>query len=229
MMKKKLLCMLLSIAMVFTAMDVPAWASEQHTTEMSENSTSGDFVHSEDAPAQTETGENSNAEETMPEKETEESASSEIHSEPALTEAPSSDDGTEQPETETASSDETPSTEAEDSTDTTETDESAETPTETVIGTETEDEETTVFETESESTDTGLQAAYHTADEIREYISQEKAVKTDKTSYKTTPVLEAPYSAGALSDATCDSAAAMVRQIRFIAGLPSDEIGRAHV
>ena len=222
MMKKKLLCMLLSIAMVFTAMDVPARASEQHTTEMSENSTSGDFVHSEDAPAQTETGENSNAEETMPEKETEESASSEIHSEPALTEAPSSDDGTEQPETETASSDETPSTEAEDSTDTTETDESAETPTETVIGTETEDEETTVFETESESTDTGLQAAYHTADEIREYISQEKAVKTDKTSYKTTPVLEAPYSAGALSDATCDSAAAMVRQIRFIAGLPSD-------
>ncbi|MDE6364017.1 MAG: InlB B-repeat-containing protein, partial [Lachnospiraceae bacterium] len=67
-----------------------------------------------------------------------------------------------------------------------------------------------------------LQAAYHTADEIQEFIAQEKAAKTDSITYRTEPDLKAPYSAGALSEDTRNAAASMLRQIRFIAGLPYD-------
>ncbi|MDE6608581.1 MAG: InlB B-repeat-containing protein, partial [Lachnospiraceae bacterium] len=72
---------------------------------------------------------------------------------------------------------------------------------------------------EETATDTKLQAEYHSIDEIREFINQQSAGKTDPAAYAEKPDLTAPYSAGVLSDTTLESAADMIRQIRFIAGL----------
>ncbi len=80
--------------------------------------------------------------------------------------------------------------------------------------------QTAVEETQGETdADTKLQAEYHSIDAIREFLNQEKAGKTNAVTYAEQPNLTAPYHAGALSDSTLESAAAMIRQIRFIAGL----------
>ncbi|MDE7184920.1 MAG: InlB B-repeat-containing protein [Lachnospiraceae bacterium] len=224
MMKKKLLCMLLSIAMVFTVTDTPVSASEIQTTNETaapessaspENTAPEDSTAQESTPAQNETAE---------EKETQ--------SEPAQTETETGGNAADQtqPETETASSGETLPTQTQE-----ETDSEDKTETETYSDLETEEEtltedstnlesesETETEETAEETTDTELQAAYHTADEIQEFIAQEKAAKTDSITYRTEPDLKAPYSAGALSEDTRNAAASMLRQIRFIAGLPYD-------
>lgn len=220
MMKKKILCILLSAAMVLTAMDFPALASKAQTTVTED----GNFKE-DTTPTQTEdTAEGCPEQETTETTETAGTASTENQTENQETEATAGGTAAEstQPESETASPEETETaatepaaTETEESTGT-ETEESTEPETET----ETETEETTA--PESEETDTALWAAYRTADEIREFLEQEKSDKTDSVTYDMTPVTEAPYSAGALSDATLGSATALLRQIRFIAGLPCD-------
>ena len=200
MMKKKLLCMLLSVAMVFTAMDIPASASEVQTADEKIDAAADE----EHIPEQTETAE------SIPDV-TESDDSPESSSE--QTETASDSDVSDQSESETASSEEAQPTETQTTDDSAlESDESDETLSETASDLESETEP-------EEPTDTKLQVSYRTADEIQEFIEQEKAARTDMTTYKAEPAPEAPYSAGALSDATLDSASAMVRQIRFIAGL----------
>ena len=63
----------------------------------------------------------------------------------------------------------------------------------------------------------------HTQDEIRDYVSRHGATLQDGLYFAADPVLEAPYGAGQLSDATKKSALNMLRQIRYIAGI-SDQI-----
>ena len=248
MMKKKLLCMLLSVAMFFTAMDTPASASEIQTTaetnettrseasdqqkndaaeastnqENEEVKTSANLESNEtetsganDAPAQTETAEDTNSETAQTETETGDNAADQTQTETEVSEETTAIES-ETAEAETIESETIKSEATESETIAPETTEAAETLTET------EEAVTAEAETEEADTDTSLQAAYRTADEIKEFLAQEKAAKTDKTTYQTEPDLNTPYSAGALSDATLASAAAMVRQIRFIAGLPSD-------
>ena len=67
-----------------------------------------------------------------------------------------------------------------------------------------------------------LEAEYHTADEIREFLEQETAASADGITYAAEPDFAAPYNMGALSDAALDKAKAYVRQIRFIAGVSCD-------
>ncbi|MDE6970894.1 MAG: InlB B-repeat-containing protein [Eubacterium sp.] len=63
----------------------------------------------------------------------------------------------------------------------------------------------------------------HSQDEIRDYVSRHGATLQDGLYFAADPVLEAPYGAGQLSDATKKSALNMLRQIRYIAGI-SDQI-----
>ncbi|MDE7321595.1 MAG: InlB B-repeat-containing protein [Lachnospiraceae bacterium] len=216
MMKKKLLCMLLSIAMVFTAMDFPALASEAQTAATEDGNMPEET--SENAEHTQTQSEPDNSEENSVEQENSDTASSENHLENPETQTSSGENATDQ--TETESSAETLPAETESLTET-ETEETTETLTESLTESETED--ITAVETEdTTAADTALQTAYHTADEIRAFLDQEKGVKADKITYAAAPGLAAPYSSGTLSDATLSSAAALVRQIRFIAGLPYD-------
>lgn len=218
MMKKKLLCMLLSVAMVFTAMDTPASASEIQTTaetnettrseasdqqkndaaeastnhENEEVKTSANMESDEtetsganDAPAQTETAEGTNSEAAQTETETGDNAADQTQTETEVSEE------TTAIESETAEAETIESETIAPETTESETIEATETLTET------EEAVTAEAETEEADTDTSLQAAYRTADEIKEFLAQEKAAKTDKTTYQTEPDLNTPYSAGA--------------------------------
>lgn len=223
MMKKKVLCILLSMAMVFTTMDLPVFASEMQTAvtqddniseEPSENagSTSG-----QTNPVQTD-----NSGEDKSEQETTGDDSSENSPENPETETTTDGDITDQTQPDTESSGEIPPAETENQTDA-ETGETAGTPDETEAKSETD--EAAVVETDkSTAAAAKLQAAYHTVDEIKAFLEQEKAFKTDKVFYAEEPAPAVPYNSGILSDATLGSAAALIRQIRFIAGLPCDVV-----
>lgn len=65
---------------------------------------------------------------------------------------------------------------------------------------------------------TGLNVASHTQDEIRNHVGQSESTVT----FKTEPVLTAPYSAGAVSDAAEKEALDRLNLIRYIAGLPDN-------
>lgn len=69
---------------------------------------------------------------------------------------------------------------------------------------------------------TGVNVAYHTQDEIRNYIAQSGAKITDNVTFQKNPKTEAPYELGKLSDETLDSAIRMLNQIRYIAGVSYD-------
>lgn len=78
----------------------------------------------------------------------------------------------------------------------------------------------TVAQAETGTTQaTGINVAYHTVDEVREYIKANGATPKDKVEYKEEPSIVAPYKAGSLTDETLNSALNMVNQIRYIAGL----------
>ncbi len=70
----------------------------------------------------------------------------------------------------------------------------------------------------------GVNVAYHTQDEIRNYIKESGAKITDTVAFQENPVTEAPFSLGRLSDETLDSAVRMLNQIRYIAGIPYDVV-----
>ena len=226
-MKKKLLCMLLSIAMVSTAAESLVQATEtptelQTTIEETQEETSAS-QESTTVQAESEQGFVSEQEPTEPETSKDTEISTELEEKESISE---SETVTKETETETETDQESTDSETE-----TESDQES-----TASETETEsDQETTELETEEtagsksqntegktdlQETDTKLQVKYHSIDEIKEFLSQEKIDKTDVVTYTEKPNLAAPYHAGALSDATLDSAAAMIRQIRFIAGLP---------
>ncbi len=217
-MKKKVLCMLLSIAMVFTAVDVPAYASEIPETATVDDSASGEIP------------ENENAESISAESDPEQTDGSEGNeSDPEQTDGsegnesdPEQTDGSEGNESDqetdgSVSSGDNSETETADDGGTTD-----QTQPETGSSGETLPEEDEEKTDETAAAAAKLQAAYRTTDEIREFLEQEKAFRTDRISYAEEPDTAAPYNAGVLSDATLGSAAALIRQIRFIAGLPCD-------
>jgi Bacterial surface proteins containing Ig-like domains len=65
----------------------------------------------------------------------------------------------------------------------------------------------------------GINVAYHTESEIRDYIKSSGAVPNSPATYKENPSTKAPYKAGSLTDETLNSAIKMLNQIRYIAGI----------
>lgn len=279
-MKKKLLCMLLSIAMVSTAPAALVLAAERPTELRAEiNEAQGEIsLFKEGSDAQTdfrkEQTESDAAKDTGtgtesdPEKDTDTEKGSESAEKDTDTENNSkspekdtntendsespekdtdSENNSESPEKDTDTENDSESDEEstdpendseppEKDTDTENDSESAEENTETETGTESAGETTdpekaaddkvpnAKDKTDRKETDadTELQAEYHSIDEITEFLNRQKADKADAVTYAEEPNLSAPYHAGALSDTTLESAAAIIRQIRFIAGLPYD-------
>ncbi len=187
-MKKKLLCMLLSITMASTGADSLVLAAEYPT----QLQTAIEKTQGETSPAQESTAGQKASEQESTESDTEENADEEAGSGPAE----------ENTDEEAGSGSVKENTEPEDET--------------TAEGKDQSEEEKTDLEEE----DTELQVEYHSIEEITEFINQQKADKADAVTYAEKPNVTAPYRAGALSDETLESAAAMTRQIRFIAGLP---------
>ncbi len=68
----------------------------------------------------------------------------------------------------------------------------------------------------------GVNVAYHTQDEIRDYIKNSGAGINDAVAFQENPGTEAPYALGKLSNETLDSAIRMLNQICYIAGIPYD-------
>ena len=225
-MKKKLLCMILSVAMVFTSVDMKAAAetAEEHFLS-EENSVSQESMTTPSETTEESSANQESSESTSAEDNTDYSENETTKQE---TETASDDQATSEIETEAQAESET-QTEVETETQTETTTETltenfteTETEAQTESKTETETEAQTESETETEelTSEKTLQVSYHTADEILAFLKQEKALKTDKITYKEQPIFTAPYESGALSADTLDSAATIVRQIRFIAGLP---------
>ena len=237
-MKKKLLCMLLSAAMVFNTGNLSALTlvyAEEAETSVAENSAS-----SESTTVQTEeTAENAASQEseklaTTESKESDtnvdsstkdgtQTEESEIENDTAETEKTSTEESsiietsTEEPSSKQESNEEITTKEsAIQDTSITETEEITETETEDITSSEDKNIENAL---DTERT-TKLEAAYHSMDEIKAFLDQQKAEKADKVTFAQDPSVTAPYRAGVLSDAALESAAAMINQIRFIAGLP---------
>ncbi len=237
-MKKKLLCMLLSAAMVFNTGNLSALTlvyAEEAETSVAENSAS-----SESTTVQTEeTAENAASQEseklaTTESKESDtnvdsstkdgtQTEESEIENDTAETEKTSTEESsiietsTEEPSSKQESNEEITTKEsAIQDTTITETEEITETETEDITSSEDKNIENAP---DTERT-TKLEAAYHSMDEIKAFLDQQKAEKADKVTFAQDPSVTAPYRAGVLSDAALESAAAMINQIRFIAGLP---------
>nr|WP_294486900.1 Ig-like domain-containing protein [uncultured Anaerosporobacter sp.] len=69
----------------------------------------------------------------------------------------------------------------------------------------------------------GINVAYHTEDEIRDYLKSSGATPDNPVTYKEKPSISAPYKAGSLTDETLNSAIKMLNQVRYIAGI-SDNV-----
>jgi Bacterial surface proteins containing Ig-like domains len=65
----------------------------------------------------------------------------------------------------------------------------------------------------------GINVAYHTEDEIRDYLKASGATAYNPVAYKEKPSITAPYKAGSLTDETLNSAIKMLNQVRYIAGI----------
>ena len=70
----------------------------------------------------------------------------------------------------------------------------------------------------------GVNVAYHTEDEIREFVKNHPADFTSPVEYEEEPLGKAPYSLGRLKYKTLQSALNTINQIRYIAGLSSDVV-----
>ncbi|MDO4633080.1 MAG: CAP domain-containing protein [Eubacteriales bacterium] len=69
---------------------------------------------------------------------------------------------------------------------------------------------------------TGVHVDTHTSDEIINYIRANGATLSDPIAFAEEPSVTVPYSAGALTAETQNSAVSMLNQVRYIAGLPSN-------
>jgi len=65
----------------------------------------------------------------------------------------------------------------------------------------------------------GINVAYHTEDEIRDYLKSSGATPENLVTYNEKPSIKAPYIAGSLTDETLNSAIKMLNQVRYIAGI----------
>lgn len=65
----------------------------------------------------------------------------------------------------------------------------------------------------------GINVAYHTEDEIRDYLKFSGSTTENQVKYKEKPNIKAPYKAGSLTDETLNSAIKMLNQVRYIAGI----------
>ncbi len=238
--------MLLSAAMVFNTGNLSALTlvyAEEVETSVAENSAS-----SESTIVQTEeTAENTTSQEseklsTSESKESDTNVDSstkdetqteerEIENDTVETEKTSTEESsiietsTEEPSSKQESNEEITTEEsATQDTTITETEEITESETEEITEIETEDitssEDQNIENASDTERTTKLEAAYHSTDEIKAFLDQQKAEKADKVTFAQDPSVTAPYKAGVLSDATLASAAAIINQIRFIAGLP---------
>ena len=70
----------------------------------------------------------------------------------------------------------------------------------------------------------GVNVAYHTEDEIREFVKNHPADFVSPVEYEEKPLGRAPYSLGKVKQSTLRSALNTINQIRYIAGLYSDVI-----
>ena len=70
----------------------------------------------------------------------------------------------------------------------------------------------------------GVNVAYHTEDEIREFVKNHPADFISPVEYEEEPLSKAPYSLGRLKYKTLQSALNTLNQIRYIAGLSSDVV-----
>lgn len=71
----------------------------------------------------------------------------------------------------------------------------------------------------SASTAKGINVAYHTQEEIRNFCNENDVTLRDALTYAQEPVVSGDYSAGKLSDETLDSAVKMLNCVRYIAGI----------
>jgi len=71
----------------------------------------------------------------------------------------------------------------------------------------------------SASTAKGINVAYHTQEEIRNFCNENGVTLRDALTYAQEPVVSGDYSAGKLSDETLDSAVKMLNCVRYIAGI----------
>lgn len=67
---------------------------------------------------------------------------------------------------------------------------------------------------------TGVNVAYRTQKEIRDYAKKSGVLLKDALTFSENPITAEPYALGKLSDKTLKSAADMLNQIRYIAGIP---------
>ncbi|MDE7477000.1 MAG: InlB B-repeat-containing protein, partial [Lachnospiraceae bacterium] len=211
-MKRKLLGILLSVTMTFTALDFSAMASEQ-SGEVQTTVREDEKVHEESSASHESTAtQEKTTEETLGNTASEDSENNIAFNINEIEEDESSisvgDNKADELNSET---EETTALETE-SEEITEQQLQAEEITDSV--------EEDTKDAEETSTNSKLQVTYHTADEIKKFLEQSKAVKTERITYAEEPNLSVPYDVGALADTTLESAAAMVSQIRFIAGLP---------
>lgn len=68
----------------------------------------------------------------------------------------------------------------------------------------------------------GVNVAYHTKEEITEFIKNSGADEYDKVTYTRQPSYKTPYNPGMVSDDTTREAIAMLNNIRYIAGLSAN-------
>ncbi|MDE7312058.1 MAG: bacterial Ig-like domain-containing protein, partial [Eubacterium sp.] len=69
----------------------------------------------------------------------------------------------------------------------------------------------------------GMTVAYHSIEDIRNYVKENGATLSDSLEFAVNPVTEAPYNPGRLSEKTQQSALKMLKQMRYIAGI-SDQV-----
>lgn len=78
---------------------------------------------------------------------------------------------------------------------------------------------TIIAKAETDTQAVGINVAYHTEDEIRNYLKSSGATPDNPVVYKEKPSITAPYKAGSLTDETLNSAIKMLNQVRYIAGI----------
>ena len=82
---------------------------------------------------------------------------------------------------------------------------------------------TIVAKAETEAAQTvGINVAFHTEDEIRDYLKSSGATPENPVTYKEKPCITAPYKAGSLTEETLNSAIKMLNQVRYIAGISNN-------
>ncbi len=97
------------------------------------------------------------------------------------------------------------------------------TPVQTAFPSITEDPGNTITPDEGYEKPSGINVAYHTQEEIKNYAKNSNVSLKDALEFEEEPVTKSPYSLGKLSGKTLQSALKMLNQVRYIAGI-SDNV-----